>query len=330
MHPAFSVIFFTTASGAGFGLFAWIGLLALCDRLPGPTAAYAALFVGALFAIAGLCSSMLHLGKPMRAWRAFSQWRSSWLSREGIVALATFLPAIALAFGILQAPFGHYAGGPAQPFTPGELPVQAGAFLRLAGACLLLLSLATVACTAMIYASLKPIPAWTHPLVVPIYLVFSLLCGGLLLCTMFALAGGPLPHMAGLGIVAGALALLLLKWRAWHYVDHGRAPVSRNEALGLPHARPVQVFERPHTEANYLLKEMGYVLARKHAKRLRLLAMLLFALVPALLALPLWLLPHFDGGTVLLPVALLSALAGALVERWLFFAEARHLVTLYY
>ena len=34
MHPAFSVIFFTTASGAGFGALAWLGLLALCGALP--------------------------------------------------------------------------------------------------------------------------------------------------------------------------------------------------------------------------------------------------------------------------------------------------------
>ena len=123
--------------------------------------------------------------------------------------------------------------------------------------------------------------------------------------------------------------LWLLKARAWGYVDEGRAPVSRNSALGLPHSRPVQVFERPHTEANYLLKEMGFVLARKHARVLRLAAVLLFAIVPALLVLPVWLLPHLDTGPWLLGAAL-SALAGAFVERWLFFAQARHLVTLYY
>ena len=33
----------------------------------------------------------------------------------------------------------------------------------------------------MIYASLKPIPAWRHRLVVPVYLVFALLTGGLAL-----------------------------------------------------------------------------------------------------------------------------------------------------
>jgi DMSO reductase anchor subunit len=63
---------------------------------------------------------------------------------------------------------------------------------------------------------------------------------------------------------------------------------------------------------------------------LRVVAVLLFALLPALLALPLWLLPHLDLGAPLMTFALLSTLAGALVERWLFFAEARHLVTLYY
>jgi DMSO reductase anchor subunit len=63
---------------------------------------------------------------------------------------------------------------------------------------------------------------------------------------------------------------------------------------------------------------------------LRWIAVLLFALLPALLALPLWLFPHFDGSGPLLAISSLSALAGALVERWLFFAEARHLVTLYY
>ena len=91
----------------------------------------------------------------------------------------------------------------------------------------------------------------------------------------------------------------------------------------------MQVFERPHTEANYLLREMGYVLARKHARRLRLLAMLLFAAAPLLCSLPLFLYAH---GHVGLPMAAAAAfaLSGALVERWLFFAEARHMVTLYY
>ena len=325
MHPAFSVIFFTTASGAGFGALAWLGLLALAGALPPRVSTLVALGLGAVLSAAGLLSSLGHLGQPQRAWMAFSQWRSSWLSREGVFATLTFLPGLWLAWLAWSGPLRELAG-----VDPAYLGVASTLAVRVAGLLLSGLSIASVVCTAMIYASLKPIPAWRHPLVLPVYLVFALYCGGIVVAASVALFGGSLSNMAGFGIVAGALLLWLLKRSAWQRVDHERVPVSRNDALGLPHARPVQVFERPHTEANYLLKEMGYVLARRHAKRLRVIAVLLFALLPGLLALPLWMLPHFDGGAVLLPIALLSALAGALVERWLFFAEARHLVTLYY
>jgi DMSO reductase anchor subunit len=284
-----------------------------------------ALVLGAGFAAAGLLSSLAHLGQPQRAWMAFSQWRSSWLSREGVFATLCFVPAVWLGWlawtGSAQAVPGVDAA---------YLGLASTAAVRVAGLLLAALALASVACTAMIYASLKPIPAWTHPLVLPVYLLFALVSGGLLLCAVIGVVGGSLSNMAGFGLAAGALLLWALKARAWRYVDQGRVPISRNSALGLPHARPVQVFERPHTEANYLLREMGYVLARKHAGRLRWLAVVLFAWVPALLALPLWLLPHFDAAGPLLAVAALSTLAGAMVERWLFFAEARHLVTLYY
>ena len=316
MHPAFSVIFFTTASGAGFGLFAWIGWIALTSEFPNRSAWGIALAVGAVFAVAGLLSSLAHLGKPTRAWRAFGQWRSSWLSREGVLATACLLVALWLGFTLWKI---H------PPAVDGMWNVPTTT-IHIAGALLLALSLATIVCTAMIYASLKPIPAWRHPFVIPVYLAFAAYTGYLL--GAVALSSSSLDPIL---VITGAVLVLLLKLAAWRYVDRERVPISRNSALGLPHARPVQVFERPHTEANYLLKEMGYVLARKHARKLRLIAMLLFSAIPAALALLLWLLgPEFAGGVALVWLALASALAGALVERWLFFAEARHLVTLYY
>src|SRR6188508_911218 len=102
MHPAFSVIFFTTASGAGFGLLAWVGLLALGGGLPQRGVTLVLLALGAVLAVSGLLSSLLHLGQPLRAWRAFSQWRSSWLSREGVLSVATFLPLLWLLWLVLR------------------------------------------------------------------------------------------------------------------------------------------------------------------------------------------------------------------------------------
>ena len=306
MHPAFSVIFFTTLSGAGYGLWFWYAVSVLAGAPLPRTAALATLALGFALTSVGLLSSLLHLGQPQRAWRAFSQWRTSWLSREGVLAMACLLPLAACAWALWR-----------------------GDDARVAAALLALLSLATVACTAMIYASLKPIPAWRHPLVLPVYLAFAAFSGGLLLTVVQACAQAPRSELAGLLGVMGAVALWRFKRRYWADLDLGQGPASRASALGLPQERGVRVFERPHTEANYLTREMGFVLARKHARKLRLIAVVLFAGVPALCLLPVWLLVHVDAAPFL-AVASLSTLLGAVVERWLFFAEAKHAVMRYY
>ena len=324
MHPAFSGIFVTTLSGAGYGLLAWSLFGLLLDRSaalrPGIAGFFVAVLLLALVLITvGLLSSLAHLGQPQRAWRAFSQWRSSWLSREGVLAVAAYAPVLAL-FWQLSMP---WRTGSAVTAAAAVLPPSGAAFAGIG----MLLALLTVACTAMIYASLKPVPAWSHALVLPVYLLFALHVGGLLAAACLAWMR-PLGPLVALAVLASSFALWRLKRKYWRDLD-GMAWPARAAALGLPRERGVQVFERPHTEANYLTREMGFVLARRHATRLRAIALALFAGVPALCALPLWLLPPFDAGA-LFAIAALSAWLGSVVERWLFFAEARHLVTLYY
>jgi len=80
----------------------------------------------------------------------------------------------------------------------------------------------------------------------------------------------------------------------------------------------------PHTEENYLQHEMGFVVARKHATTLRRIAVLMGGVVPVVL---LFVAP---ASAAALMLALLAHVAGMFVERWLFFAEAKHVVTLYY
>ena len=319
MHPALSVIFFTTCSGAGYGLLFWAALALLRGGAPAWP-----LLLGVAIALvlvtAGLLSSMLHLGKPGRAWRAFSQWRTSWLSREGVLAVLTYLPALGVGLALLP---GVVAAHPVAP------PAWARWFDMVVAVALAGCALATVASTAMIYASLKPIPAWRHRFVVPVYLLFALLCGGLLLAAVATLADRPaeVGNLPALAAIALAVALAVLKLRYWRDLD-APLPATRGAAVGLPQ-REVTVFERPHTEANYLTREMAFVVARRHVRVLRWTALLLFAVLPVLLVLPAWLFVHLDAGPWY-ALAATSALAGAFVERWLFFAEARHLVTLYY
>src|SRR5216684_3656892 len=100
MNPALSIIFFTTASGAGFALLLLVGLGVPLALLPANAGfGLTALAVSFALAAGGLVSSVFHLGHPERAWRAFSQWRSSWLSREGVLSVMTFVPAAIFAIG---------------------------------------------------------------------------------------------------------------------------------------------------------------------------------------------------------------------------------------
>ena len=319
MHPAFSVILFTTLSGAGYGLLAAIAMAILAQGQPARALLMLLLLALAMITV-GLLSSLAHLGKPLRAWRAMSQWRSSWLSREGVMSLLTYVPALGL--GALLLP-NLIASTPQAPALHGNAFGIATCLAAIAGAVL------TVVCTAMIYASLKPIPAWRHALVVPAYLLFALLCGSALLAAGLSVlgtvghAGGELAFVvAGAAIATGAAKLAY-----WRGIERAPLTVTRGDAVGLP-GRDISVFERPHTEDNYLTREMGFVVARKHARTLRMIALVLFAVLPTVLSALAWVLPA--SATVAFPLAALAALAGAWVERWLFFAEARHLVTLYY
>ena len=321
MHPAFSVLLFTTLSGAGYGLLAWTMLLLAFERPGALMGSTPVMFLGllggaVLLFTAGLLSSLGHLGQPQRAWRAFSQWRTSWLSREGVLAVLVYAPVLALAWW-LSAPLRGEATGAGLPDD-----VRWVIWTALA------LALATVFCTAMIYASLKPVPAWRHLLVPPVYLGFALHCGLLLMLLGQRLAGGmAVSHLLAVASVL-AVGLALLKLAYWWSIGRRKPPVSRASALGLPAGREASVFERPHTEANYLTTEMGFVLARKHSRKLRAIAVLLFGVLPLLCCWLAWMFPDF--ATPVLAVAVLASLLGALVERWLFFAEARHLVMTYY
>lgn len=310
MHPAFSIVFFTTATGTGYGLLAALGIAAAAGALPqGRPAAFCSLGLSLGLVVAGLLSSTGHLGRPERAWRAFSQWRSSWLSREGIASLTTFGPA--LAFG----------GGWLLPGGPDGWVAAAG---LLSAAC----AAGTVFTTAMIYASLKPIAEWHSRYTVPGYMLYAAAAGSTGFAGLRLVFGpaAPVPVVA-----AAALSLAAWSWKraTWRHNDGLRLPATLNTATGLGEGR-IRSLEWPHSGENYVLKEMGFRIARKHAVRLRRIAELLAFAGPALLLLVALPLGQTVTTAVVGAMAFPIQFAGLLVERWLFFAEARHTAALYY
>ncbi len=311
MNPDFSVILLTTASGAGYGMLAWLGVLNALRLLPSPPwFGVAAICVALALSTVGLLASTFHLGHPERAWRSISQWRTSWLSREGVMALLTYLPALGFA---------------AAWWFAGAATGAAVVLGLLAAAC----SLATVACQAMIYITLKPVRQWRNGLVMPNLLLLALFTGAAWLAAAVALADtGAARLVAAIGAVFG-VAAGVAKLAYWRQID-AAAPVATIEsATGLGALGRVRMLESPHTEENYLLREMGYAIARKHASRLRTIALAVGFIAPVLL-LVVGIALGAAADRALLPLAALAAVLGIYVERWLFFAEATHTVTLYY
>ena len=284
MHPAPSLILFTTLSGLGLGGLAW----ALFALGAGPSHA-AIMMVAFTWALtgAGLMFSTAHLKNPKNAWRSFTQPGSSWLSREAWLAVLTLAIAPLVSFAV----------------ATGRLP---GAAVALP----IVLCILTVLATAMIYTQLKTVPRW-HTGWTPFLFVILSLAGGAMLTGRSADA---------IGLLLPAGAALAAYWLSGdNRVRQSQS--NMNTATGLTHGT-VRAFEMPHTGDNYLLKEMVHVVARKHARRLRYIGFGLAILVPVLLltlvpALPIWL-------------VLAVHLAGVLATRWLFFAEAEHVVGLYY
>ena len=253
MHPAKSVIFFTTASGAGYGLLSWFVLFDLLGSVPeSAVVTTVALVLAYALIVGGLLSSTLHLGHPERAWRALSQWRTSWLSREGVAAIVTFVPTG--LYG-LERLFGNAMSG------------GMGSLMGLLG---LVCCVATVYCTAMIYASLKPIRAWCNKWTVFNYLSLSAMTG---LLFYLALAGtmgfgDTRSVLVGMSVILIAAVLKLAYWR---FVDGAPSPSTTATATGLGTGQSVRLLEAPHSQANYLMKEMVFQVARKHARTLRVL-----------------------------------------------------------
>lgn len=286
MHPAASVIIFTVLSGAGFGLLAALGLGL---TVVAGWQAFLLWGLGYALSVIGLLASTFHLGNPQRALLAFTQWRTSWLSREGwaSVVTLTLLAPVAL---------GAWLGFPVP-------------WLGVAGAvgCAV-----AVLCTSMIYAQLATVPRWNHWMTPVSFFAF-------------ALAGGAILSGQRLAAILLCLALAPILIAGWRIGDAAFAArgVTLGSATGLGRIGTPRVFEQPHTGGNYLTREMIHIVGRKHVQRLRVIAVALAAVLPVLVLL-------VAGGPVACGLAALLHLTGALAARWLFFAQAEHVVGLYY
>jgi len=311
MHPAFSVIVFTVFSGAGLGALAVAALLDLAARaeaLPlAPAALAPAVALGVLLAVIGLASSALHLANPRNAWRSLTRWRTSWLSREALCAL------VLMPLGALYAA-GLY-------FGVADARLLAFAIVPLAWTLLL--------CTAMIYASLKPIRQWHTPRVPIGYFILGHASGAL--AVLAVTPADPQTSSALVAVVVALLAVgLVSRLEYWRFVRGAQGSVTLERAIGVAQGvRPpgpasvmaARLLDAGHSRGTFLTREFVVRVSPARVASARAVAVIAGFVLPAL-------------AIVLEPelvwLALGACVVGLLAERWLFFAEARHTVRLYH
>ncbi|MEM9139351.1 MAG: DmsC/YnfH family molybdoenzyme membrane anchor subunit [Pseudomonadota bacterium] len=300
MHPAPSLVVFTVLSGLGMGMVAWIGIgVGSESTLFGWIGGAASLVIAGLGGVA----SVGHLANPKNAWRAFSQWRSSWLSREACLMVAakiTFSAYLAgwLLLDIRIQPLGWIASG---------------------------LALATVYATAMIYAQLRTVPRWSAAPTPHLFIALATSGGLLAVSAIQAVLGLEIWLAFILLWMAGAAGTALWWQTQAAGARRGFHGSTMETATGLSGLGTVRMLEPPHTGSNYLLSEMAFQVGRNRAFQLRRLGAILGFAVPLLLALAAW----GVGGWILI-VALICHVVGMMALRWLFFAEAEHVQALYY
>ena len=303
MKPAWSVILLTTLIGTGQGLFVAAFIVDLLKKDAAQNLVAMSCGVSLLLLAGGLVASFFHLGRPERAWRAASQWRTSWLSRE-VIVLPAFMAAVALyglsAFFSFERKFSLFIGA-------------AGAFLCLA----------LFVCTAMIYACLKFLQEWHTPLTLANYLLLGTASGFTLAVPIAVLA---YPQFAGVlalaAFVIGAAAYLV---RCISLVRNRRLrPKSTTAtAIGIDHPRIAQKAQG-FMGGSFNTREFFHGRPDRVVRAARWMFLLLAFPAPA------WLLGWGGGSLQVFVAAFAIQFAGLLAERWIFFAEAKHPQNLYY
>lgn len=321
MHPAFSVIFLTTLIGAGQGLFLALftgQLYALANLLPPQGNVFYAL--GSLIAltllVAGLVASVFHLGRPERAWRAASQWRTSWLSREVIVL--PLVMVLVFAYGL-----AHWLGWTAPLFTlRGSLPVDPTLLIGLLGT---LATFALFVCTAMIYASVKFLEEWHSPLTVANFTFFGISSGFMLAAAYSAWLGNQLVSFFGTWAVVATVLALITRGASLSRNARLKHKSTVQTAIGVRHKAVLQKAQGA-TGGSFNTREFFHGRSATTLRNVRLLFLLLIFPLPILL-----IAAAYGVQSPTLPVAAFAVqYLGLLAERWYFFAEARHPQNLYY
>ncbi len=322
MHPAFSVLFLTTLIGIGQGMLValvagqWYFVIGATDIQESGTFYAAGSAVALVFLGLGLLASFFHLANPQRAWRAAARWRTSWLSREVIV-----LPMVMGLAAIYGAVHWFDIDPVLWTFTNQKsLHLTMAVGFLVAGASFLLFI-----CTGMIYACVKFIREWASWWTVINFTLMGLASGFTLAAVFAAAMGSTLgSFLLGDAIVLTLAALVTRAFQQWRNRNL-RMPSTLKSAIGVHHPQ-IRQLSRGFLGEAFNTKEFFHPGGREIVNGLVVFYLIFGFVLPALLL--------AAGLAVREPPFLWMAFAsqylGLLAERWVFFAQGRHVQNLYY
>jgi DMSO reductase anchor subunit len=322
MHPAFSVIFLTTLIGAGQGLFLALftgQFYSMANLIPAQdSASFYALGSAIVLVLLGLglFASFFHLGHPERAWRAVAKWRTSWLSRE-VIVLPAFM-FLVFVYGI-----SHYFGWNEALFVLGEnFEIDSTLIIGLLAS---LVAFVLFVCTAMIYGCVKFIEEWHHWLTVANFTLLGLASGFMLAAAFSAYQGVELVGFFGTWAVIFMVIAMITRLASLYRNATLKHKSTTQTAIGVRHTAVVQKAQG-FMGGSFNTREFFHGKGPGTLKTVRFSFLLLVFLVPfALIAIA------YATNSATLPIVAFGVqYLGLLLERWYFFAEARHPQNLYY
>jgi sulfite dehydrogenase (quinone) subunit SoeC len=306
MHPAFSILIFTTLIGVAQGAVVVFALASLFGVAMPNGLLNHGLFICTLLLIAGLAASFFHLGHKMRAWRAIMMWRTSWMSRE-VIVLPAFIAITGLWWLSTQLKW--------QGASTWLLPLVA-----LIGAALLWY------CTAMIYACLRFIEEWANPYTVPNFVLIGLSSGLICACALASVmrATELRDLLAPLAIILSLVALTV-RWMSVQRNAAIRHKSNLQSATGIPGNKLLQK-SMGMSAGSFNTREFFHGASDMAIKNVKWIFVWVGFLIPVALCI----IGVLTQTTLPWVLAAIVQVPGLIAERWFFFAQAKHPQNLYY
>ncbi|MET0105814.1 MAG: DmsC/YnfH family molybdoenzyme membrane anchor subunit [Sedimenticola sp.] len=321
IHPPFSVIFFTTLIGIAQGLFLALytgevyGYVGIASESNSLQMMLTGSFLVIVLMMFGLFSSVFHLGRPERGWRAVSQWRTSWLSRELILLLA--FTGMAALWGFIRLIDSNHL-----LTVLGKVEIQLSLVVGLIAA---ILALLLYVCTAMIYVAIKFVQEWNSPLTVINYLLLGLASGFTLTTVLASHFQSPITEFYVVLSIIFILAASISRMFSLYRNSLVKRKSGDSTALGNRYLRVRQI-SQVAVDGAFNSPDLYCQVNPQVMVLVKIFFPIATFILPFILVIYGW---ASDSINILIAAVVIKYL-GLLAERWFFFAQASNLQNVYY